>query len=67
VQAPEDKKEINMWKFALALVGFIIFVVLFGLFSTTGDLALILLPAFAAIFIIVIAIGIAPWLHDRSL
>jgi hypothetical protein len=55
-----------MWKFAFALLGFIIFAVLFGLFSTTGDLALILLPAFAAIFIIVIAVSIAPWLSNRG-
>ena len=55
-----------MWKFAFALLGFIIFAVLFGLFSTAGDFTMILLPALAAIFIIVIAISIAPWLSNRG-
>jgi hypothetical protein len=69
LQAPEYKKEINMWKLALALLGFTIFAVLFSLGSTSGaagDLILILFTAFTAIFIMGIAISIAPWLSDKS-
>lgn len=58
-----------MRKPALALLGIIIFAGLFSLwnaFSTAGDFTMILLPALAAIFIIVIAISIAPWLSNRG-
>jgi hypothetical protein len=52
----------------LVLLGFILFAGLFSLwnaFSTTGDFTLILLPGLAAIFIIVVAISIGPWLKKN--
>ena len=58
-----------MWKLALALLGFIIFAVLFSLGNATGtagNLVRILFTGFAAIFIVVIAISIGPWLSNRS-
>ena len=58
-----------MRKLALALLGVIIFAVLFSLGNasdTAGNLVRILFTGFAAIFIIVIAISIAPWLSNRS-
>ena len=58
-----------MRKLALALLGVIIFAVLFSLGNATGtagNLARILFTALAAIFIIVIAIIIGPWLSNRS-
>jgi hypothetical protein len=58
-----------MRKLVQVLLGFIILVGLFSLwnaFSTVGDFTQILLPALAAIFIIVIAISIVPWLSNRG-
>ena len=57
-----------MWKIAIALVGFIIFGALLGLATgadAVSDLGHILLPAFGAIVIMAIAIGVAPLL-DRD-
>jgi hypothetical protein len=61
----------RIWTLALALagIGFIIFAVLFNLgnaFAAMGNLVQILFTGFAAIYIIVIAIGIAPWLNHKS-
>ena len=58
-----------MWKLGLVLLGCIIFAlfIVFGNSSDiTGNLSQILLPALAAIFIIVIAISVAPWLSNRG-
>ena len=58
-----------MRKLALALLGVIIFAVLFSFGNasgTAGNLVWILFTGFAAIFIIVIAISIAPWLSNRG-
>ena len=58
-----------MWKLGLALLGFIIFAVFFSLGDASGaagNLARVLFTAFAAIFIIVVAISIAPWLSNRG-
>ena len=58
-----------MRKPVLVLLGFILFAGLFSLwnaFSTTGDFTLILLPGLAAIFIIVVAISIGPWLKKKD-
>ena len=58
-----------MWKLGLVLLGCIIFAlfILFGNASdTAGTLTQILLPALAAILIIVIAISVAPWLSNRG-
>ena len=58
-----------MWKLGLVLLGCIIFA-LFILFGNASDMAgtltQILLPALAAILIIVIAISVAPWLSNRG-
>ena len=58
-----------MWKLGLVLLGFIIFAVLFSLGDASGaagNLIQILFTAFAAIFIIVVAISIAPWLSNQG-
>ena len=61
----------RVWTLALALagIGFIIFAVLFNLgnvFAAVGNLVQILFTGFAAIFIIVIALGVAPWLNNKG-
>jgi len=58
-----------MYKLALVVMGVFIFAVLFSLGSTSGpagSLVLILFTGFAAIFIIVVAISIAPWFSNRD-
>jgi hypothetical protein len=62
-------KEITMWKVVLTLLGFLIFAVLFSLGDTSGaagSLVQILFTGLAAIFIMIVAISIAPWLNDRG-
>ncbi|MBZ0301605.1 MAG: hypothetical protein K8J31_17800 [Anaerolineae bacterium] len=58
-----------MWKVVLTLLGFLIFAVLFSLGDASGaagSLAQILFTGLAAIFIMIVAISIAPWLNDRG-
>ena len=58
-----------MRKPVLVLLSVIIFAGLFSLwnaFSTEGDFTQILLPALAAIFIIVVAMRIGPWLKKKD-
>jgi hypothetical protein len=65
----DAEKDFDMGKVTLVLVGFIIFSVLFGLgntVDTAGNLARLLFTAFGAIFIMVLAISIAPWIHDKG-
>jgi lipopolysaccharide export LptBFGC system permease protein LptF len=65
----EYAKGIEMWKLGLALIGCIIFAVLFSLGDASGaagNLVYILFTAFAALFIVVVAISIAPWLSKRG-
>ena len=58
-----------MLKLGLVLLGFIIFILLFTIGNASdngGDFSQILLPALAAIFVMVGTIGIAPWLYEKS-
>lgn len=58
-----------MWKLAVVLLGVIIFVALLSLGNNTrvlASLTQILITALSAIAIMVLAIGIAPWLNDRG-
>ena len=58
-----------MWKLAVVLLSVIIFVVLLSLGNNIRVLAAltqILITALGAIAIMVLAVGIAPWLNDRG-
>jgi magnesium-transporting ATPase (P-type) len=69
VQTPEYRKEINMLKLALVILGLIIFAVLFSLGNvsgTAGNLVKLLFTALAAIFIMVLATIIVPKFGDRG-
>ena len=54
-----------MKKLGLALLGIIIVILLLTI-GNASDNGSILLPALAAIFIMMSVIGIAPWLYKKS-